>query len=205
MVKKVAQAMMPILKVGNKLIRGFTMLELLVVLVILVLLSGLVMVAMGPSLEDGRLRSAARICLARLRYARSYAVSHRTSTAVLLDSTRHGILVMVEEPAQGTSDLPVWRALTTPAGRFVTFPEEVTVVAEATGTTDTVSTAPVEMSDLTDAQITFTLDGQASTGAQFLLTNTRGHQRLLVVDALTGHGTLTDPIDDAKNNFTTTP
>lgn len=201
--------MMPILRVGNNKTRGFTMLELLVVMVLLVLLSSLVMIAMGSSLEDGRLQSAARICLARINYARSYAVSHRTSTAVLLDSTRHGILVMVEEPAQDATSQPTWRLLTTPAGRFISFPSDVTVAAEASSTSDTVSAIPADMAaatdttDLMDAQITFTLDGQASTGAQFLLTNTRGHQRLLVVDALTGHSTLTDPAN--ANNITTTP
>lgn len=158
---------------------GFTLLELLVVLVIITVLSGMVMVAVWPALDAARLRSGARTVIAALRYARSHAVSQQVETTVVFDTLRRGVYVQLltaeeEEP----------HVLSTQAGRFRALPEGVTYKAIF---------RPEENEETLPEQVTvtFSVIGEAED-VSIVLGDERGHQRVLQVDAITGQVEIED-------------
>ena len=165
--------MTPTLRTGSK--RGFTLLELMVTLVIMVLMSGVVIASIRPALEDARLRASACMVIAALRYARGYAVSHRTDAAVTFDVERRG--VSVQARAQNADGEETWSVVTTQAGRFRSLPAGVEIVditrPDTAAVSDTMTT------------VTFSTLGQAED-AGIILGDARGHQRIIVVDAITG-------------------
>ena len=65
--------------------RGFTMIELLVVLAIIAIASALIIPMFGKGVSTTELKSAARQLAAGLRLARSEAVSQRRETFLVLD------------------------------------------------------------------------------------------------------------------------
>jgi general secretion pathway protein H len=69
-------------------VAGFNLLELLVVVVILVLAAAAVPPLISGAVPRAELQSAAREVAAALRYARSYAVSHRQQTTLHVDVER---------------------------------------------------------------------------------------------------------------------
>jgi prepilin-type N-terminal cleavage/methylation domain-containing protein len=73
--------------------RGFTLFELLVVMLIISLIAALVMPQTAASLPGVRLKSAARAVAASLRYARSRAVYESTPYVAIFDSTRKFLAV----------------------------------------------------------------------------------------------------------------
>lgn len=200
MEKKAGPALMRMLPTGSK--RGFTMLELLVTLVIMTLMSGVVMTAIGPALAEARVRAGARMIIAQLRYARSLAVTSRQTVAVSFDNDRHGLSVMTQ--TTDSSGNANWQSDTTQAGRFRTLPDEVSVAnitlndtstGATAGTTGPVivnpfTTAPTTSNTASDApatgqMITFTPLGEGED-AQITLRDTDGHERIMQVDAITG-------------------
>lgn len=159
---------------------GFTLLELLVVLVILVLMSGVAMSSMGPALEDARWRAGARIVISALHSARSYAVSHHTDAAAQFDTTRNGVsLFALERDADGARQ---WRPITTQAGRFRALPPGIRIV-------DVTAASAPTASGLAEQAITFSPLGQGED-ADVTLADPRGRHRTVHVDALTGHCTI---------------
>jgi type II secretion system protein H len=116
MAERVAAAPMPILPTGINKETGFTMVELLVVLAVMAIISGAVIIAMGPALRDARLRTGCRTIMAALNYARSHAVTERTDTRVIFANDGNG--VHVEEITADDRGEDVIRPVTTPAGRF---------------------------------------------------------------------------------------
>jgi general secretion pathway protein H len=68
---------------------GFTMLELMVVLVLMVLVYAIVVPKISSVLPGTELKSAARELAAGLRKARSQAVTHKTEAALTLDVEQH--------------------------------------------------------------------------------------------------------------------
>lgn len=73
--------------------RGFTLLELLVVLVIAVLLVALVPPLLSGLSGGTELRGAARQLAAGLRFARNEAVTHQREAVLTLDLVRHRFAV----------------------------------------------------------------------------------------------------------------
>jgi general secretion pathway protein H len=65
--------------------RGFTLLELVIVLSIMAIIAGLTIPMLGAGVSTTELKSAARQVAAGLRMARSEAVATRQDTRVLLD------------------------------------------------------------------------------------------------------------------------
>lgn len=175
--------------------RGFTLLELMVVLVILVLLSGAVAISIGASLQEARLRAGARTVIAMLRYARSYAVTHHTETMVEFDSVRHGLAVQVYDADE--DDTEQWRPLTTSSGIFRQLPDGIAIVdvqmAGSQNGTDQSGTSDV--TDMDNPTVTFSALGQASD-AMITLRNKKNKQLLISLDALTGRCDLTESIDE---------
>jgi len=76
---------------GSQGLAGFTLLELLVVLVIASLAIGLVTPALQRMIPAAELRSESRELLAQVRYARSRAILSQQAVQVSFDEQEHGI------------------------------------------------------------------------------------------------------------------
>jgi general secretion pathway protein H len=102
--------------------RGFTLIEIVVVLAILAVATALVLPSVGRGTESLRIRSEAGRVAALLRQARLEAVSQRRATRVTLDPTRNTAAMVAGDP-----DRPA-RLVELPAGfrlRAVTGGESV--------------------------------------------------------------------------------
>ena len=93
MAERVAAAPMPISPIGINKETGFTMVELLVVLAMMAIISGMMILSLGPALRDARLRTGCRTIMAALKYARSHAVTERTDTRVIFANDGKGVHV----------------------------------------------------------------------------------------------------------------
>ncbi|MBI2461976.1 MAG: GspH/FimT family pseudopilin [Candidatus Rokubacteria bacterium] len=86
---------------------GFTLLELLVVLAILVVSAALVLPSLGPGTATLRLRAEARSIVALLRQARQLAVSQRRPHTVAIDSLGHAVVIRGDDAGSPVSRLPL--------------------------------------------------------------------------------------------------
>jgi type II secretion system protein H len=180
MAERVAAAPMPILPTGINKETGFTMVELLVVLAVMAIISGAVIIAMGPALRDARLRTGCRTIMAALNYARSHAVTERTDTRVIFANDGNG--VHVEEITADDRGEDVIRPVTTPAGRFHRLPDNVTMLV-------------VKNSSVNENWIRFTELGQAEN-ALIRIDDNYGRTWTVVVDAITGRGEVLQAEDE---------
>lgn len=152
--------------------RGFTTIELMVVMVIFVLMSTAVVMSMSPALSDARLRSGSRMIISVLNYARSYAVAHQTAARVSFDRAGNGIVVeamMSDEKGEQTLT-----PLTSSVGKYRKLPSGLEI-------------APIEKSGTDEEEdfISFTQIGQSETAA-VTIADSKGRQRRITVDAITG-------------------
>jgi prepilin-type N-terminal cleavage/methylation domain-containing protein len=74
--------------------RGFTMVELLVVLSIIVFLAGVTAAAVWPYMEGQALRSGARTVQAMLLQTRAYAITNRTRAALYFDAAEKQMVLV---------------------------------------------------------------------------------------------------------------
>ncbi len=81
--------------------KGFTLLELLVVLIIISLMSALVGPRLAGSLTSMNIKTASRKVSASLRYARSKATSERITYISVFDFDKNRLMIM---PCEETSD-----------------------------------------------------------------------------------------------------
>ncbi|HEX2949487.1 MAG TPA: GspH/FimT family pseudopilin [Armatimonadota bacterium] len=182
---------MPMYQTGNK--RGFTLIEMLVVLVIIVLMSGVVALSIASSVEDARLSAGARMVIAMMRYARSYAITHHTETAVVLDTQGNGISMQVNEPDD--EGVPQWRTLTTPAGRPRRLPEKVQIAdVEVNRTSTQDSTDATDTDNNDNSTVIFSVLGQAED-TSITLRNVQEKELNISVDAVTGRCYINDSND----------
>jgi type II secretion system protein H len=166
---------MPTSRTGSNK-RGFTSIELMVVLVIMALMSGLVAVSMAPALRDAKLRTGCRIIASALVYARSYAVTHRTNTRVVLDKPTGAVWVLAQATDErGETTL---RSILTQPGRRHKLPEGVKIAAVRKPGVD-------EEEDF----VSFTQLGQ-SEDAVVTVGGANDRSRTVVVDAVTGRCTV---------------
>lgn len=73
--------------------RGYTLIELVLVIVLMGILTATAFVALGPSLDRGRVRAAARVIASDLQYAQLLAVRHRTPIQVLFVSSAKQVII----------------------------------------------------------------------------------------------------------------
>ncbi len=196
--KKAALVLMPISRTGNKRragTRGFTMLELLVVMAVMLIFSGVVAMTITPAVRNARLRASTLTVIAQLQFARSYAVANQTDAAVQFDPQQNGVAVVMNaqntthgstpndtpDDALDTGGALTWQVVTTPAGRFRKFPDGITINAVNVGTTVGAPTTTGTSSQY----ITFSALGQGQE-ASVILQDDQGIQRIIQVDALTG-------------------
>lgn len=92
---------LPVLSSGAR--RGFTLLELLVVLVIAALAGSIIAFGVGGGLENMRLRTASKQILAVMRHARDQAASLKTRTSVEVDQETRRVVL---QGAKGGYELP---------------------------------------------------------------------------------------------------
>jgi general secretion pathway protein H len=127
--------------------RGFTLVELLVVLVIIGLALGLVTTSLSRSVSGAELRSAARNLAASLRYTRTQAILKKEEKVFLVDTEN--------------------RSYTAPDREAVALPEGMDVV---------ITTARSELTSETVGGIRFFPDGGSTGGHVDLVTKGREYR-----------------------------
>jgi len=86
--------------------RGFTLLELVVVLFIMALAAGLAAPSIGRSTDALRIRAEVASFSAVLRHAREQAITTRTSHRVVVEPAEHQVRVFVGEDVRRTRAIP---------------------------------------------------------------------------------------------------
>jgi general secretion pathway protein H len=153
---------------------GFTLLELLIVMVIVGFMAALVVPAIGHSLDNLRLRTVTREVSASLRYTRSRAVSEKMTYCALFDPEKKMLTISGEKnpaPSKDTSEEQE------KVGREVyIFPKHI-IVKLVSHEEDAVEPVPFA--------IRFFPNG-SSSGGEFLLMNARERRYRIFVDFITG-------------------
>ena len=152
--------------------RGFTIIELMVTLVIIVVMSTLVVVAMDKELSEARLRSGCRMVVSAMIYARSSAVAHRTYTQVVFDKASNAVSVeLLARDERGDQRM---MPLTTPSGRYRRLPRGIEIAR--------VTKPEAEQEE---NYVRFSELGQAED-AVVTIQDATGKKRMITVDATTG-------------------
>ena len=159
--------------------RGFTLLELLVVLVIISLMSVLVVPQLTGSLAKTNLQTASKKISASLRYARSQAASKKITYVAIFDFEKDRLSIMTGQEAQtgetieedlGDGEEPVIRS------KSYDLPDGVKLEKGVSGEDEI---------DSGLFQIAFFPTG-SSSGGDVILTNDRGKRYKISVDFITG-------------------
>lgn len=82
--------------------RGFTLIEIIAVVVLIALATGLVAITVGTGLEGARIRAASKELVAALRYTRTQAIVKRESQALIIDTEKR----TYEAPGKKPVELP---------------------------------------------------------------------------------------------------
>ncbi|PJC76387.1 MAG: hypothetical protein CO012_01370 [Syntrophobacterales bacterium CG_4_8_14_3_um_filter_49_14] len=85
---------LPNFRSNSKLSRGFTLLELIVVLIIISLMSALVVPKLAGPMSNLDLKTAAKKISASLRYVRSHAASEKTTYVALFDFDKNRLVII---------------------------------------------------------------------------------------------------------------
>ena len=109
--------------------RGFTLLEVVVVLLVVAVAVGLVAPTIGRSVESVRARAEVAGFSATLRHAREQAITTRHQHTVVVDPTSRVVTVTVEE-----DDVRWTRALSPRLTIHATTPDALTIRFEPQGT-----------------------------------------------------------------------
>ena len=165
----------------------------MVALVIVVVMSGIAALAMGPALRDARMRAGCRMVASAINYARSHAASANTTTRVVFEDD-HSVEVGVMSDASdtsGTSDdtngdqqLTV---LTTAAGKHQTLPDgvHITSISKAGNVVD-------------DNWLEFSKLGETDK-ALIELSDRDGQKKYVSLDPITGRCRIRSYEDEQKD------
>lgn len=179
-------------------IRGFTLIEVLVILAIISVISSIVLALLWPALADARLRTGTRMAIAALHSARSAAITQHTQVTAYFDNVNHGVSLLIYQPQDDGTH--TWQALTTTVGQFQALPEGVTISditrpAEMGGTATSASDSSTDASGAQAEDkarsIRFQPNGQAED-AMITLADRDGDARILLVDGITGQVEIAD-------------
>jgi general secretion pathway protein H len=157
---------------------GFTLFELLVVILIISLISALVMPQMAASLPGVRLKSTTRAVAASLRYARSRAVYESTPYVAIFDSTQKFLAVEpIETPLDAAQSGDIRKILdTSKLEKVYEFPAEIKFgVLNSTAADEDPDVFPILF-----------FPGGDSTGGKIVLENLRRRQYTITIDTITG-------------------
>ncbi len=153
---------------------GFTLLELLVVVVIITLVSAFVAPRMLGTLTHMNLKTSAHNLAAALRYARSQAVSEQVAYAARFDLEANAVRVSRVEAAEEASEGETEEVVA--SERVYSLPGGI-----ALGRSEA-SSAPAADGPLS---IEFYPDGNSS-GGEVILTDERGRRYIVWADVLAG-------------------
>ncbi len=160
--------------------RGFTLLELLVVMVVISLMSVLVVPQLTGSLARMNLQTASKKISASLRYARSQAASEKITYVAIFDFEKDRLSIMTGQEAQTgetiiEEDLGDGKERATRSTSY-DLPDGVKLEKAVSGGDEI---------DSGHFQITFFPTG-SSSGGDVILTNDRGKRYKISVDFITG-------------------
>lgn len=160
--------------------RGFTLLELLVVMVVISLMSVLVVPQLTGSLARMNLQTASKKISASLRYARSQAASEKITYVAIFDFEKDRLSIMTGQEAQTgetiiEEDLGDGKERVTRSTSY-DLPDGVKLEKAVSGGDEI---------DSGHFQITFFPTG-SSSGGDVILTNDRGKRYKISVDFITG-------------------
>lgn len=167
---------------------GFTLLELLVVMVIMGFMAAMVAPRIGNSLVNLQLKTVAREISASLRYARNCAVSEKRRYTAEFDGERRRLTISSENQSAAAGSLPTEKR---PQGESW---EKTYVLPEKVRVEDVVVEG--EKREWGPFAFLFFPNG-CSNGGGFLLTNDRGRQFRVSIDFVTG----TVRLSDEPGNF----
>ena len=154
---------------------GFTLFELLVVMVIIGFMAALVVPAIGHSLDNLKLKTMTRDVAASLRYARSRAVSEKTICSAVFNPEKRTLTITGEKDLVSKND-GAEEDRTKIRSEVYRFPENtgVKLDSQEDGTTE-----------LLPFVIRFFPNG-SSSGGEVLLVNARNQRYRISVDFITG-------------------
>ena len=159
--------------------KGFTLLELLVVRVIMSLMSVLVVPQLTGSLARMNLQTASKKISSSLRYTRSRAVSEKITYIAVFDFEKNRLSIMTDQKAQTgktlNEDLGDGKESVTGSTSY-DLPDRVKLEKAVSGGNEI---------DSGHFQITFFPAG-SSSGGDVILTNDRGKRYKISVDFITG-------------------
>lgn len=164
---------------------GFTLLELLVVLVIIATLSAFVGPRLLGSMGGTQLRVASKKVATSLRYARTQAVSEGVVYVAVLDVESGRITIKSRRPATGWEEKASGGDGNAGEKKKTAYdlPEGIKLEKIVSGDTEVDSGAP---------EVLFFPTG-GSSGARIVLASERGQRRAVVVDFITGTVHVEDP------------
>ncbi len=157
--------------------KGFTLFELLVVMVIISLMSAVVIPRLAGSLNKMNSETAAKKILASLRYARSQAVSERVTYLSVFDFYRNQVVIRKWEAGSGKLEEEAENSV---SGKIYDLPEGVRLKKAMPGDID---------SGL--FQIAF-YPGGNSSGGEIIVADGQERQYKIKIDFITGTVQLTD-------------
>jgi general secretion pathway protein H len=146
--------------------RGFTLLELLIVLVIIGIGAAFIAPTVARSLTNLKLKTATKQLAAVLRYARSKAVSSKNTTQVIIDI----------DNARYSAEISQDKSSTENTGTSAAFPSSVRFKQVKLGE---------EIHESGLVQLLFYPKGNTS-GGEIILENDRYRQYRITIDNLTG-------------------
>jgi general secretion pathway protein H len=164
---------------------GYTLLELLVVLIILSLVSALVAPKLAGSLSSLNFKTAAKRLAASLRYARSQATSEKITYGVLLHIDENRLLIIADPPA-----------LTETLHEIVS--DEEQQIKRASFVYELPSEIKIKKAVSADGEVAsglfsiFFFPSGGSSGGEVDLVNEKGRRSKISVDFITGSVKLND-------------
>jgi general secretion pathway protein H len=175
--------------------RGFTLLELIVVLIIIGLMSVLVVPKLVGPLANLDLKTASQKIAASLRYARSQAASEKTTYVALFDFEKNRLVIINPPPVKGGLHIINREAVSkTPA-------EQPNSEKDGPGGSKTYDLpGKVRLAKGTSREGEFNsgffriffFPSGGSSGGEITVANERGRQYRITVDFITGTVQLTE-------------